>query len=176
MASVTMLAPDGTRSLLAFTSTESLRAWRVDARPIAAEAWRVAQATLAEGADVLLVDSSGPVPFAVEGAELRALALGADPTLPPHLDDAVAAAVGSVCAAEPAVLEAWLEAGAPTGVRVVVVVDDTIPIEDFRALVPRLNGALAASAVLRARAGALQVALVPPSTRPESGVVVFRRG
>jgi hypothetical protein len=176
MASVTVLAPDGRRALVAFTSTQSLRTWRADARPIAAEAWRVAQATLAEGADVLLVDASGPVPFAVEGAELRALALGADPTLPPHLDDGVASAVASVCAGEPSVLEAWLEAGDPKGVRVVVVVDDTIPIEDFRALVPRLNGALAAAPVLRARAEALQVALVPPSMPPASGVVAFRRG
>lgn len=177
MASVTVQAADGTRSLVAFTSTASLQAWRREARPIAADGRRVAQAALAEGADALVVDPSGPVPFAVADAELRVLALAADPTAPPHEDPAVASAVAHVCAGEPAVLAAALQAGEPAGVRVVLVVDDTIPVEDFRLLASRLPHALAGSPALRARAGALQVALVPPGQAPgeQDAVVVHRR-
>jgi len=178
MASVAVQAPDGRRSLLAFTSTDALRAWRADARPVAAEAQRVAQAALAEGADVLLIDPAGPVPFALEGSELRALALAADPTVGAHLDPQVAAALAAVCAAEPSVVEATVQPGDPRGVRLVLVVDDRIPIEEFRALVPRVNQALAADLLLRARVEALQVVVLPPAQAPVSGsgVLAYRRG
>lgn len=177
MASVTVEAPDGTRSLLAFTSTEALRAWRPDARPIAADGRRVAQAALAEGARTLVVDLAGPVPFGVTGAELTALALAADPAVPVPADPQVAAAVAAVCADEPAVLACVLAPARPSGVRVTLVVDDTIPLPQFRALVPRVTERLAAHALLRARAGALQVAVVPPHLAPPAGdgVEVFRR-
>jgi hypothetical protein len=138
----------------------------------------VAQATLAEGAVALVVDPSGPVPFAVGDAELRALALADDPTAAAHEDPLVVAAVGVVCAREPAVISARTEPGVPTGLRVVVVVDDSIPLEDFRALVPRLQAALAADSLVRARAGTLQLAIVAPSDATAadgSAAVAYRR-
>ena len=81
MATVSVLAPDGRRALLAFTGTDALRAWDPAARPIAATATRAAQAALTEGAAALLVHTaasagtSGP-PHAVTGARLAALAQG----------------------------------------------------------------------------------------------------
>ncbi len=177
MASVTVRAADGTRSLVAFTCTASLRAWRREARPIPADGRRVAQAALAEGADALVIDPAGPVPFAVADAELRALALAADPAAPPHADLAVASAVADICAGELAVVSATLQGAEPTGVRVVLVVDDAVPIEEFRALVLRLQQALAGSMALRALVGELQVAVVPPTDAPaaSAGPTAYRR-
>jgi hypothetical protein len=94
MATVTLVNADGRRGLLAFTSTAALRAWRTDARPVAASAPRVGRAALDEGADAVLLDAAGPVPYAVEGAALVALAAGA--AYHPVTDPAVAAAVRAV--------------------------------------------------------------------------------
>ncbi len=76
MATVTVTGRDGRRALVAFTSTETLTRWRADARPVPVTASQAAGAALDEGADALVVDLAGPVPFAVEGAALRSLAAG----------------------------------------------------------------------------------------------------
>jgi hypothetical protein len=76
MATVLMTRPDGRRGLLAFTSTASLAGWDAGARPVPAAASTAAQAALQEGADALVVDVAGPVRFALEGEDLRAVAAG----------------------------------------------------------------------------------------------------
>ena len=76
MATVTVTGADGRRALLAFTGTQTLAAWRADARPVAVTARDAARAALDEGADALVVDLAGPVPYAVEGQTLRYLAAG----------------------------------------------------------------------------------------------------
>lgn len=74
MATVSTTGLDGRRGLLAFTSLESLRRWKPDARPVPAPTPAVAAAALDEGAGAIVVDLAGPVMFAVEGAHLHALA------------------------------------------------------------------------------------------------------
>lgn len=96
MATVTLVNPDGRRGLLAFTGTAAMTAWRGDARPVAATAARVARAALDEGADAVLLDPAGPVPFPVEGPALAALAQGV--AYHPATDPEVAAAVRAVVA------------------------------------------------------------------------------
>jgi SseB protein N-terminal domain len=73
MATVSTTGRDGRRGLLAFTSLESLRRWRPDARPVPAPAPAVAAAALDEGADAVVVDLAGPVQFAIESHDLQAL-------------------------------------------------------------------------------------------------------
>ncbi len=75
MATVSTTGRDGRRGLLAFTSLESLRRWKPDARPVPAPAPAVAAAALDEGASALVVDLAGPVLFAIEGSDLAALAV-----------------------------------------------------------------------------------------------------
>ena len=77
MASVSLLQADGRRGLLAFTSTESLARWDASARPVPVRAPEVAASALAEGADGILVDVSGPVRFALDGDVLASLAMAA---------------------------------------------------------------------------------------------------
>ncbi|MFT4084882.1 MAG: SseB family protein [Nocardioides sp.] len=76
MATVLLTGADGRRALLAFTSTESLRAWRADARPVPVGFRDAAMAALQEEADAIVVDVAGPVTFPIEGEDLRAAAAG----------------------------------------------------------------------------------------------------
>ncbi|MFI0407067.1 SseB family protein [Actinomadura sp. 3N508] len=92
MALPTLIGDDGRRGVLGFTCTETMKAWRDDARPVAVRAGDACRATLDEGADALVVDVAGPVPFAVDGLRLHLLAEGR-PVPPPHEDPDVLAAI-----------------------------------------------------------------------------------
>jgi hypothetical protein len=100
MALPTLIGADGRPALPAFTSLDSLARWRGDARPVPAPAARVWQSGALE-AGAVVIDVAGPVPFAVDGARLAALAAGR-PAPMPHEDPDVAALVRGVLAAEPA--------------------------------------------------------------------------
>jgi hypothetical protein len=85
MAVPALVDADGRRALPVFSSSDSLRAWRAEARPVPMPGTRVLAACAAEGYDGLVLDVAGPVPHTVTGADLRALAavaraLIADPT------------------------------------------------------------------------------------------------
>ena len=92
----TLIGQDGRPAVLAFTGLDALARWRPDARPVPAEADRVWRAAVADGCAVV-IDVAGPVPLAVEGARLAALAAG-QPVLPPHEDPDVRAAVEAAVA------------------------------------------------------------------------------
>jgi hypothetical protein len=75
MAMPTLIGLDGRRAIPAFTSVDSMHAWQPDARPVPAPASRVWHAATADSCAVV-IDVAGPVPIAVEGARLAALARG----------------------------------------------------------------------------------------------------
>jgi hypothetical protein len=85
--------------VLAFTCLPSLTGWRPDARPVPVTAGQVWQAG-AQEASAVVIDIAGPVPFAVDGARLAALAEGR-PAPPPHDDPDVRALAAAALAAEP---------------------------------------------------------------------------
>src|SRR5580704_14667312 len=97
----TLIGRDGRPAVLAFTSVDALARWRANARPVPAEANRVWRAAIADGCAVV-IDVAGPVPLAVEGARLGALAAG-QPVPPPHEDPDVHAAVQAALAGEPGI-------------------------------------------------------------------------
>jgi hypothetical protein len=76
MAAVLVTGRDGRKALLAFTSTDAMRAWNPEARPVAVTAREAARSALHDGADALVVDIAGPALFPVEGDDLRDLAAG----------------------------------------------------------------------------------------------------
>ncbi len=84
MVMPTLIGRDGRPAVLAFTGLDALARWRPDARPVPAEAGRVWRAAVTDGAAVV-IDVAGPVPLAVEGTRLAALAAG-QPVPPPHED------------------------------------------------------------------------------------------
>jgi hypothetical protein len=99
MALPTLLGSDGRRAVLAFTGLPSLTGWRPDARPVPVTAHQVWQAGAGE-AGAVVIDIAGPVPFAVDGARLAALA-GGRPAPLPHNDPDMRALAGAALAGEP---------------------------------------------------------------------------
>ena len=95
----TLIGNDGRPAVLAFTGVEALTRWRRNARPVPAEAGRVWRAAVTDGCAVV-IDVAGPVPLAVEGARLAALAAG-QPVPPAHEDPDVRAEIEAALAAEP---------------------------------------------------------------------------
>jgi hypothetical protein len=101
MSLPTLVGRDGRRAIPAFTCSEALAMWRQQARPVpepAAQVWRAA----AEDACAVIVDVAGPVPIAIDGARLAALADGRPVPLP-HQDPDVLAAVRAAGANQPAI-------------------------------------------------------------------------
>jgi hypothetical protein len=101
MSLPTLVGRDGRRALPAFTCLDALARWRPEARPVPAPAdavWRAA----ADDSCAVVVDIAGPVPLAVDGARLAALASGL-PVPPPHDDPDVLSAVGEAAAGQPAI-------------------------------------------------------------------------
>ncbi|MFI5080895.1 MAG: SseB family protein [Streptosporangiales bacterium] len=99
MALPTLLGSDGRRAVLAFTCLPSLTGWRPDARPVPVTARQVWQAG-AQEASAVVIDIAGPVPFAVDGARLAALAEGRSAPLP-HNDPDMRALAAAALASEP---------------------------------------------------------------------------
>lgn len=74
MATVLLTGADGRQALLAFTSMDTLRQWRPDARPVPVLARDAARAAIQDGASALVIDLAGPVRFVVEGDDLEGIA------------------------------------------------------------------------------------------------------
>ncbi len=106
MALPTLIGQDGRAAILAFTSLDALTRWRADARPVpvpAARAWLAGT----QEASAVVIDVAGPVPVAVEGARLAALAAGRPVPLP-HQDPDVLAALRTALATESLIVQAAL--------------------------------------------------------------------
>ncbi|RKS09872.1 type III secretion system (T3SS) SseB-like protein [Nocardiopsis sp. Huas11] len=69
-----MTGKDGRRGVLAFTSVDAVRRWRADARPVPFTTKDACQAAVEEGADALVLDVSGPMPYTIQGRFLTLLA------------------------------------------------------------------------------------------------------
>ena len=101
MALPTVIGSDGRAALPAFTSAASLAAWRPEARPVPVPAAQVWQSGVKD-ASAVVIDIAGPVPFAVDGARLAALARGGAVPLP-HEDPDVMALAHEALLAEPVI-------------------------------------------------------------------------
>ena len=109
MALVTLIGADGRRAVPAFTSLAALTRWRPGARPVPADAGAVWRAAVADSSAVV-IDIAGPVPLAIEGARLAALARG-DAVPLTHQDPDVLHAVAAAVAAQPGGTRASLGPG-----------------------------------------------------------------
>jgi hypothetical protein len=104
MSLPTLVGRDGRRAVPAFTSLAALARWQPSARPMPAAADLVWRAAAADACSVV-IDVAGPVPLAVEGARLAALAGGRPVPAPdedPDVQAAVAAAITEAVAQTPA--------------------------------------------------------------------------
>ncbi len=96
----TLIGTDGRRAVPAFTSLDALTRWRPGARLVPAQAGLVWRAAVADCCAVV-IDVAGPVPLAVEGTRLAALARG-EPVPLPHEDPDMLAEVVAVVGQQPA--------------------------------------------------------------------------
>jgi hypothetical protein len=101
MSLPTLIGRDGRPAIPVFTCLDTLARWQPDARPVPEEAGRVWRAATADSAAVV-IDIAGPVPLAVDGARLAALAEGRPVPLP-HQDPDVLAAVHAAAGSRPAI-------------------------------------------------------------------------
>jgi SseB protein N-terminal domain len=101
MSLATLVGRDGRRAVPAFTCLDSLTRWRPGARPVPAAAEQVWRAAVADSCAVV-VDVAGPVPLAVDGPRLAALASG-QPVPLPHQDPDVLATVRAAAGARTSV-------------------------------------------------------------------------
>ena len=158
MAFPTLIGRDGRPALLAFTCLEALTRWRPDARPVPAPAVQAFQTAVA-GSCAVVIDVAGPVPLAVDGARLAALAKGEPPPAPQD-DPDVHAQIAEALAGEPAISGAELSGGrdgTDLAVRLMIRPRAT-PLPD----VQRLAEAIAARLAGRLRRG-IEVAAMPAS-------------
>jgi SseB protein N-terminal domain len=149
MALPTLIGRDGRPALLAFTGLDALARWRQDARPVPAESDRVWRAAVAEGCAVV-IDVAGPVPIAVEGARLAALAAGR-PVPPAHEDPDIRAEVAAAVAGEPGVTEFALAAGRQDGTDLTVTL--RLAAGDCEPVLSRAANGIAARLAGRLRRG-----------------------
>ena len=150
----TLIGNDGRPAVLAFTGVEALARWRRNARPVPAEAARVWRAAVTDGCAVV-IDVAGPVPLAVEGARLAALAAG-QPVPPAHEDPDVRAEVEAAVAAEPLITGFGLAAGtaaADLAVRLYLPGEPVEPGEDWQSAVNRVASRIAGCLAARLRRG-----------------------
>ncbi len=167
LAAVTLTAPDGRRALPVFTSTAALAAWDAAARPVPVTAARVAQAAVAEGCDVLVVDVGSAASTELRPSMVQALAHGRE-WAPAHLDPLVAQCISSAVAAEQSVVEHRLVEGTPSGagvLRLVLGLPPGLRQADLQALTARVAERLATDGEFRVRVDELTFALVT-SARP----------
>jgi hypothetical protein len=95
----------------AFTCLDALVRWQPAARPVPVEASRVWQSA-ATGSTAVVLDIAGPVPVAIDGARLAALADGRPVPLP-HADPDVLAEVTRALTGQHAIDFARLLPGGP---------------------------------------------------------------
>ena len=101
MSLPTLVGRDGRPAMPVFTCLDALARWDERARPVPAQAGLVWRAAV-DGSCAVVVDIAGPVPLAVEGARLAALADGR-PVPRPHQDPDVLDAMRAAAAAQPAI-------------------------------------------------------------------------
>ena len=161
MAVVTLTAPDGRRALPLFTSTAALAAWDPSARPVPVSAARAAQAAVAEGCHIAVVDLGSATPTELRPSMVWALAQDVE-WQPAHTDPFVAQAVSRAVADEDDVVEHRLEEGEPPGrgvLRVVLGLRDGLSAAAVESLATRVGERLATDGELRARVDELAFAL-----------------
>jgi hypothetical protein len=101
MSLPTLIGRDGRPAIPVFTCADALARWDAQARPVPALAGLVWRAAV-DGSCAVVVDVAGPVPLAIDGARLAALA-GGRPVPPPDQDPDVLAAVQAAAAGQPVI-------------------------------------------------------------------------
>ena len=162
---VTVAGPDGRAVLPAFSSVDTLRAWDATARPVPADARRIALAAVSEGTDHLVLDPGSDTEFGVRRPALWAVAQDV-PWVPAHADEAVLQAFLAASTDEEALVGLAVAPGyrgARLGTPEVVVrlaVRAGLDQQQLGALLGRLQEAWQADALIVDRVDSMSVSVV----------------
>lgn len=113
LAIVTVAGPDGRNVLPVFSSVAAMQAWNSSARPVPADAVRVALAAADESTDLVVVDATAETEFVIRRPALWAIARSL-PWVSPLDDGAVASEFAASVDSEPDVAQLTLLAGDPS--------------------------------------------------------------
>ena len=160
---ITVAGPDGRPILPVFSSVDAMRRWRPDARPVPADAVRVALAAASEHTDRVVIDPRSPETLVVlPRPAVWAIAQG-EPWVPAVDDPEVLEAVARPAAQHPEVWGVSLLAGDPEGhgerpeVVVRLGVERGTPPERVRDIVAALSATWAAEPAVAERIDSLTV-------------------
>jgi hypothetical protein len=172
---ITVTGPDGRPVLPVFSSVAAMSRWRGDARPVPADAVRVALAAAAEHTDRVVIDARSPESLIVlPRPAVWAIAQGAA-WLPAADDPEVLEAVARPAAQHPEIWAVSLVAGDPFArgeaaeVIVRLAVKPGVEPERLRAVIDSLSAQWAQDATVARRVDSLSVQPVasPPGTQAE---------
>lgn len=153
MASPVLTAPDGRRAAPLFTGTDTLTAWRADARPVPVGTADAARAAIQDACDVMVLDIGTQSGYVLRLSHVWALAQERG-WLPAHEDPTVQGALERAIAGRPDILAASLGDGAvhaPGVTRVVLTLRSGLTPGQVRTVVQSVGDALAADPEVRIR-------------------------
>jgi hypothetical protein len=162
---ITVAGPDGRAVLPVFSSAAVMRVWNAEARPVPADAVRVALAAAQENTDLVVLDPTADTEFVVRRPALWAIAQDTAWT-PSYASRQVAAAFEESITSELAALSVSLTAGDPqsrlAGPELVVRLElaDGLSRADLDATLARLAARWAANDVIATGVDSLRVQLV----------------
>ncbi|QYF74320.1 SseB family protein [Cryobacterium sp. PAMC25264] len=162
---ITVAGPDGRAVLPVFSSAAAMRRWNTEARPVPADAARVALAAAQEDTDLVVLDPTSGTEFVVRRPALWAIAQSA-PWTPSYASRQVAAAFEESITTELAALSVSLTAGDPqarlAGPELIVRLElvDGLSRADLDATLARLAARWAADDAIATGVDSLRVQLV----------------
>jgi hypothetical protein len=161
---VTVAGPDGRTVLPVFTSVAAMAAWNPRARPVPADAVRVALAAASEQTDLVVLDPTSATEFVLRRPALWAIAQ-AKSWIPSYLDDEVLSEFLASAEPEDSVVAVQLAPGDPearlAGAELLVHLSlvDGLTRSALDALLSRLQDRWAASDLIAGRVDSLRVQL-----------------
>jgi hypothetical protein len=161
---VTVAGPDGRNVMPVFSSVETMRQWNPRARPVPADAVRVALAAASEDTELVVLDATSATEFVIRRPALWAIARSQRWT-PSYLDEEVLHEFMVAAEHEDAVAAVVLDAGDPdarlAGPELLVGLALVPGLEqaDLDALLTRLQERWSTSPVVTARVDSMRVQL-----------------
>lgn len=158
MAMVSFRLADGQVALPLFTSVAALNAWSAEARPVPLQAERAAQAAVAEGCTMLVIDAGRQIPLTLSRSALWALAQGRAWTAP-HRDPRVLGEVARLPQLIAEVTGADLAPGDEREVELRLTLVPGLNRAQLAAALERVSGFLATSDIVAERVSSLKLTL-----------------
>lgn len=163
---VTVATPDKKTAIPVFSSVESMRRWNKEARPVPADATRVALAAASEGTTRIILDAGSESEFAIRRCAIAAIAQQKKWSAP-HLDDEVKAEFAAGATVENEVVEVSISSGDPKSLLsgseliVTLLVTPGLANSELEVVLYRIMERWAASQIIAERVDSMSLVVKP---------------